>query len=223
VRLFEAIAATARATRRRAGTDEILREQLEVTRRALREQIEKQFAPELDAMIALFSEGDLDPTPERVASRAGISPRSVYRYFDDREALLRAAIGHQLDSVWHLYILHRIGEGPLDERVADFVGHRVRLHEVVGAAARATRLRAVTDEILREQLELTRRALREQIEKQFAPELEAMPARTRRARVAAMDALCELEALDHYRLHRGFSTTDTEALLVDALRALLTP
>ena len=176
----------------------------------------------LDAMIALFSEGDLDPTPERVARRAGISPRSVYRYFDDREALLRAAIGHQLDGVWHLYLLHRIGEGPLDARLAEFVGQRVRLYEVVGAAARATRLRAVTDEILREQLELTRRALREQVEKQFAPELDAMPARTRRARVAALDAVCEFEALDHYRRHRGFSTTETEALLVDALGALLT-
>jgi hypothetical protein len=83
-------------------------------------------------------------------------------------------------------------------------------------------MRAPGDEILREQLELTRRALREQIEKQFAPELDAMPTRIRRARVAAMDALCELEALDHYRVHRRFSTTDTEALLADALRALLT-
>ena len=176
----------------------------------------------LDAMIALFSEGDFDPTPERVAGRAGISPRSVYRYFDDREALLRAAIGHHLDGVWHLYHFHRIGDGPLEVRVVDFAAHRVRLFEAIGATARATRLRAATDEILREQLELTRRALRDQIERQFAPELDAMPARTRRARVAAIDALCELEALDHYRLHRGFSTTDTEALLVDALRVLLT-
>jgi AcrR family transcriptional regulator len=146
----------------------------------------------------------------------------VYRYFDDREALLRAAIGHHLDSVWHLYHFHRIGEGPIDVRLVDFASHRVHLFEAIGATARATRSRAVTDEILREQLELTRRALRDQIEKQFAPELAAMPARTRRARVAGMDALCELEALDHYRLHRGFSTTETEALLVDALRALLT-
>ena len=34
----------------------------------------------LDATIALFSEGDLDPAPELVAKRADISPRSVYRY-----------------------------------------------------------------------------------------------------------------------------------------------
>ena len=176
----------------------------------------------LDAMIELFSEGDLDPTPERVAGRAGISPRSVYRYFDDREALLRAAISHHLDSVWHLYVFHRIGEGPLSARLTDFARHRVRLFEAIGATARASRARAVTDEILREQLELTRRALREQIEKQFATELDGMTATTRRARVAAIDALCELEALDHYRIHRGFSTTETEVLLADALAALLT-
>lgn len=177
----------------------------------------------LDAMIELFSEGDLDPTPERVAGRAGISPRSVYRYFDDREALLRAAISHHLESVWHLYHFHRIGEGALPTRIADFAAHRVRLFEAIGPAARATRIRAVVDDILREQLELTRRALRDQIEKQFAPELDAMPTRTRRARVAAMDALCELESLDHYRLHRRFSTTETETMLADALEALLTP
>jgi len=176
----------------------------------------------LDAMLALFTEGDLDPAPEQVANRAGISPRSVYRYFEDREALLRAAISHHLDGVWHLYVFHGIGEGSVDDRVDAFAQHRVRLYEAIGATARATRVRATTDEILREQLELTRRALREQIEKQFAPELDAMPARTRRARVAAIDAVAELEALDHYRLHGGFSATQTEARLAGALRALLT-
>jgi AcrR family transcriptional regulator len=176
----------------------------------------------LDAMIALFSEGDLDPTPEQVAKRAGISPRSVYRYFEDREALLRAAIAHHLDAIWAVYVFHRIGDGSFEHRITAFTTHRLRLYETISATARATRHRAGTDEILRDQLELTRRALREQIEKQFAPELDAMPPRVRRARLAAVDALCELESLDHYRLHRGFSTSDTEQLLADALRALLT-
>ena len=175
----------------------------------------------LDAMLALFTEGDLDPSPEQVAARAGISPRSVYRYFEDREALLRAAISHHLDGVWHLYVFHGIGQGPVEGRITAFAAHRVRLYEAIGATARATRMRAATDEILREQLELTRRALRGQIEQQFAPELDAMPARVRRARLAAIDALGELESLDHYRHHRAFSAPQTETLLADAIRALL--
>ena len=36
----------------------------------------------LDAAIELFAEGVLDPTPDDVATRAGISARSVYRYFE---------------------------------------------------------------------------------------------------------------------------------------------
>jgi AcrR family transcriptional regulator len=176
----------------------------------------------LDAIVELFSEGDLDPSPEQVARRAGISPRSVYRYFDDREALLRSAIDHQMARVLPLYHFPRIGEGTLTDRIPAFAIHRVRLHETIGATAQATRRRAATDEIVREQLELTRRALRDQLEKQFAPELEAMPVATRRARLAALDALCELEALDHYRVHRGYSSTDTTAMLADAIAALLT-
>lgn len=175
----------------------------------------------LDAIIDLFTEGDLDPSPELVARRAGISPRSVYRYFDDREALQREAIAHHLTKVLPFAQIPDLGEGPLHRRIPTFVAHRLRLYETVAATARATRQRAATDDIVREQLEWTRRNLRGQIERQFAPELDAMPPRTRRARVAALDALCELEALDHYRVHRGFSTSETETLLVDALHALL--
>lgn len=176
----------------------------------------------LDAIIDLFTEGDLDPSPELVARRAGISPRSVYRYFNDREALQREAIAHHLAKVLPFAQIPDLGNGPLDRRIPTFVSHRLRLYETVAATARATRRRAVGDEIVRENLEWTRRNLRDQVERQFAPELDAMAPRTRRARVAALDTLCEFEALDHYRVHRGFSTSETENLLVDAIHALLT-
>lgn len=176
----------------------------------------------LEAMIEMFSEGDVEPTPEAVAQRVGLSPRSVYRYFDDRESLVRAAIDHQLAAVWHLYVIPKIGEGPLAERIDRFVRCRVRLYEAVGSTARASRVRLNTDDIVREQVELTRRALREQIEQQFAPELANFGPAVRRARVAALDVLCELEALDHYRLHRGFSSSETVAMLTDTIPLLLT-
>ena len=75
---------------------------------------------------------------------------------------------------------------------------------------------------MRDQVEVTRRALRIQIEKHFAPELGALSASARRTRVAALDALCELEALDHYRVHRGFSSAATRSMLIDTLHILLT-
>jgi AcrR family transcriptional regulator len=177
----------------------------------------------LDAVIELFSEGVLDPTPDDVATRVGLSARSVYRYFDDRDALVRAAINRHLERMIPLFLIHAIGEGHLDERIDRFVTSRLRLYEAVAAAFRASRARGPEDELIREQVEATRRALREQTEKHFAPELDALDASRRRARSAAADALTQFDTLDLYRVHRGFSSSEARMLLADALHALLDP
>ena len=176
----------------------------------------------LDAVIELFAEGVLDPTPDDVAARVGLSVRSVYRYFDDRDALVRAAISRHLDRTLPLFLIHGIGEGPLDERIDRFVSSRLRLYEAVAAAFRASRVRGAEDEVIREQVEATRRALRDQTEKHFAPELAALDVPRRRARSAAVDTLTQFDTLDLYRVHRGFSSSEVRVLLADALDALLT-
>lgn len=175
----------------------------------------------VDAAIELFTEGTLEPDPEDVAARCGLSPRSVYRYFDDREALLRTAIERHFERVRPMAVIDAIGEGPLDQRITRFVAARLTLYEAVASTARAARRRAATSDIVRAQVERTRRALREQVEQHFALELRALPARQRRAVAAAVDALCQLEGLDHYRVHLGCSTAETRALLIDALTRLI--
>ncbi len=175
----------------------------------------------IDAAIELFSEGVLDPDPEEVAGRCGVSPRSVYRYFENRTELLQAAIDRHFESVRPLTLIHAIGEGDLDERIERFVTGRVALYEAVAPSARAARRRAETSEIVREQVELTRQRLQEQVDRHFAPELRALPAPRRRSVAAAVDTLCQFEGLDHYRFHRRLSADRTRAMLVDALHLLL--
>ena len=98
----------------------------------------------LDAVLDLFSEDNLSPGPEEVAERAGLSVRSVYRYFDDHDALSRAAIERQLERVGPLLLLPAIGEGELDDRIGRFVESRLRLQAAAGPALRATRIRATS-------------------------------------------------------------------------------
>ncbi|NQX94410.1 MAG: TetR/AcrR family transcriptional regulator [Erythrobacter sp.] len=43
----------------------------------------------LRAMMELLAEGETDPSADRVAERAGIGVRSVFRHFDDKEGLYR--------------------------------------------------------------------------------------------------------------------------------------
>jgi AcrR family transcriptional regulator len=52
----------------------------------------------LDAAVDLFlSEGELDLTMQRVADEAGVSLRTVYRYFDNRQKLINA-MGRRIDA-----------------------------------------------------------------------------------------------------------------------------
>ena len=43
----------------------------------------------IHAMMDLIVEGDIDPSAARVAERAGVGLRSVFRHFDDKETLYR--------------------------------------------------------------------------------------------------------------------------------------
>jgi len=176
----------------------------------------------LDAVIELFSE-DLDPGPEEVAVRSGLSPRSVYRYFEDRDALIHAAIDRQQERVLPLLVIHEFGTGSLDVRIDRLVHARMRLYEAIAPTARAARLRSRRSPIVAANVEATRRVLRQQVEGQFAVELEAMTTNDRRSKSAAADVLCQFETLDYYRVHRGFSSSATKSTTIDALHCLFDP
>ena len=47
------------------------------------------------ALLELYREGRLQPSADEVAERAGVSVRSVFRYLDDTEAMVRAGSTRQ--------------------------------------------------------------------------------------------------------------------------------
>lgn len=175
----------------------------------------------LDAMIALFTQGNLNPTPEQVATLAGVSSRTVYRYFEDRAELVRAAIARHFEGIAPLAEVPDLGEGTLEERIDRLVAARVRLYDGVAAAYRAATAKATTDGTIADRLALTRVALREQAETQFQTELDALDDHDRATRAGAVELLVSLASLDGLRRTRGLSADQTTALLTDALRAVL--
>ncbi len=175
----------------------------------------------LDAVLELFSEGNLAPSPDEVARRSGISLRSVYRYVADADDLIRSAIARHTEKVAPLFVIDDIGQGPFERRLEVFVDTRLRVYEAIAPTSRASRLRAPTNDIVRDQLESGRRLLRSQLERQFASELDRLEAKERRAVLGAADALTQIETIDLYRHHRRYSSGETREMLVIALRALL--
>jgi AcrR family transcriptional regulator len=177
----------------------------------------------LDAVIELFQAGVLQPDPEDVAARSGVSLRSVYRYYSDRDELRRAAMERHLEGVRHLFELPEVGVGSLEDRVGRFVDARLRLHDAIAPSARAARLAAAGNEAIRHRYEQAQRQLRGQIDRHFAAELDAMAPERADAIAAAVDALVQVEALDRYLLSRRLSAAQTAEQLRTALLALLHP
>lgn len=175
----------------------------------------------LDAALELFGEGMLEPGAAEVAERSGVSLRSVYRYFDDTDALIRAAVARSIEKVRPLFELDGQGEGPVAERVARIVASRVRLHDEVAPMVRATLQRAPTNAILRESHERNLAALRRQVEAMFAPELGALAAEPALEVAATLDILLGFQSIEHLRRIRGFSAAATRRTLARAVTDVL--
>lgn len=175
----------------------------------------------LDAVLDLFGEGHLFPSTPQVAERSGVSLRSVFRYYEDTEALIRAAMGRHLERIAPLFDLADPGEGPFEDRVRRFVASRLRLYGAVAPTARAGTLRAATNRTIADQLDVARERAREQLEAMFAPELRALPAAERRIAVAAADTMFQFAAVEHLHEHLGLSRSQVGEILRRSLRSVL--
>lgn len=175
----------------------------------------------LDAVIELFTEGHVGLAAADVAERSGVSLRSVYRYFDDLEALARAAIARQMERFAPMAELDDVGEGTVEERIERTVAGRTALYEAIGPTRRAATQRAPANAMISEQLDRTRQLLQAQVEAMFAPELAALPAAERADLGAAIDVILGFEAFDHLRRARGLSPAATAKVVRGALTRLL--
>lgn len=80
------------------------------------------------AMLELIGAGDVSPGAEAVAATAGVGLRTVFRHFDNMEALyqeLNAAMAAELQPIF---------EAPFESedwklRIAELVGRRIRIFE----------------------------------------------------------------------------------------------
>jgi AcrR family transcriptional regulator len=175
------------------------------------------------ALLELYHEGNLDPSSAEIADRAGLSPRSLFRYFDDVDDLCQAAIAAQQQQVLPLTRIDATPSEPFEQRLAAFVSQRLAVFAAMGAAGTVSRLRAPFQPVVAHELRQSRAFLRSQLARLFANELGALPATRAAAALAAADVICSFDA---YRLlvdDQGLDRATTEATITQAVRALLAP
>jgi AcrR family transcriptional regulator len=169
----------------------------------------------VDALLALFREGNYQPGAAEIAARSGLSLRSLFRYFDDVDDLHRAAAARQIALVMPLLRVGIEPDAPALDKVRAVVRARVRLFEEIGPSARALRACAHRHEPLAAELARNRAFFRGQLQALFAPEAGNT------SFLPALDVLCSFESYELLRTDQGMSRARVETTLIEAISALV--
>jgi hypothetical protein len=110
-----------------------------------------------------------------------------------------------------------------DERVEQFVDHRLALYERAAPVARVGRMRALQSDVLMDNLSRSRSRMRRQARAHFRADLDALPTEEADALTNAMTMVLTFEAIETLRFHQRLSKSATRAALVAALSRLLAP
>lgn len=170
----------------------------------------------LDALYALVGEGELQPTAEQVARRAGVGERTVFRHFEDMETL-HAELNDRLRREIRPLLEKPRTDGSCDERIRELVARRARLFESIAPFHRSAALQRPHSGFLQQTHAETCRSLREDLARTFAPELSGDDGH----RLDALDLVASMEAWDRLRSEQRLGRERAARVLEGALHALL--
>jgi AcrR family transcriptional regulator len=174
----------------------------------------------VDSLLSLLDEGQLTPTAAAIAARAGVSERSVFQHFPDREALLEAVAREQYDRV--VPTLRPVDSTlPLAERIDQFTAQRARLYELIGGVRRAGLLVEHESPSVAGWLATARQAKAADVQRVFRRELDAIPGDDQEAVKASLTMLCSWSAWDSWRTHQRLSVARSKAALAAGIAGLL--
>jgi len=170
-------------------------------RRARRE---RGRAAVLDAVIDHLRDGNHTLGAGEIASRAGVSEATLFRYFDTLADLQHEATTRYFGRFASLFEIPRIGAGPLDARARRFAAARVELYQAIAPIARAGRARAVHQQPLADALLDARLRQAEQVRAHFCVELGPRSRSAGDDLVALVSTLTSFESWDqqHSALER---------------------
>ena len=174
----------------------------------------------VEALLALLNEGRLRPTAAEIAERAGVSERSVFQHFSDREALLEAVAREQYERV--MPTIRPVDASlSLAARIDEFVAQRATLYERASGVRRAALLMEPESDVVAGWLTTVRRAGAAEVERVFRREIEATPADEREPLRAALVAACAWGTFEALRFHQGLSVSRTRGALRTMVARLL--
>ena len=198
--------------------DEIVEDEQPVDGRTARGQRTRSSV--VDALLALQEEGDLSPTAQQVAARAGVALRTVFGHFSDMETLWAEAGQRELAKLGGLATPVDPAL-PREQRVADFCASRARVLEALLPVMRAARLREHASPQLLTNRRLFIEAGDDEAGQVFGPELDGLDRARRARRLDALYLAASASAWEALRHDRGLSVEDATSVMRRLVGAVL--
>ena len=159
-----------------------------------------------DALYELLGEGEIEPSAQKVADRAGVGIRTVFRLFSDMDALY-ATVNAMLEFEVEPMLRESPSDGdPRTSRSESLINERVAVFEQVGIYIRFTNRNRDRSEFLASRYRKVTVRLRERL-LHWVPELSnAAP-----VLVEALDQAISFEAWDRLRNDQRLSRRRAQA------------
>jgi AcrR family transcriptional regulator len=166
-------------------------------------------------MMEMVRADEIAPSAERVAARADVGLRTVFRHFQDMDSLYREmslAIEREIRAI----IDQPLQSAPGQERVVELIGRRARAFEIMSPFRRASEAFRHRSKFLGTDYARMVTKLREILERELPPEVsrDAM-------KLEALDLLLSYEAWSRLRRDQGLGVDQAKAVLESAARALI--
>ncbi len=175
----------------------------------------------VDALLGLIENGETEISAALIASKAGLSERSIFRYFDDVNDLYRSVCDLAFSKEIKYALIDDAGVGSLDTKIENFVNQRVRIYTMNEKIAPAARSFAFKNPVIKNQLVVGRKLLRNQIINHFAEELSVFDKQQQQVAVAIIDSLTTFEYYDMMRSDQKMSVQAIKSVLTESIRKAL--
>lgn len=169
----------------------------------------------IDALLELVEAGDPLPTAERVARRAGVGERTVFRHFADMETLL-AEVSARIEREVRPLLEGEPVAGTLEQRIHTLVERRARLYEKIAPFRRSGAISRHGSEFLQEQHGRMNRLLRGELVHALEPNLKGASSDL----LEALDLLTCFESWDRLRTDQRLSRARAAAIVEAAALSL---
>ena len=166
------------------------------------------------ALLKLTRAGELSPSAEQVAARAGVGLRTVFRHFSDMESLYRE-MTDVIESELRAVAGRPFVGGTWRERVIELAARRGEAFEVIGPFRRAADLRRHASLVLQDDHARLTATLRGILFREVPGDAIDGPA------LEALNLLLSYEAWSRLRRDQQLAPEDARKVLERAVRALV--